>query len=57
MAAASTPRRATLVLVTLLLGLALSRPAQGALPPAFGGVAVLLPTYHEFNWLSWKNTS
>ncbi len=41
MAAASTPRRATLVLVTLLLGLALSRSAQGALPPAFGGVAVL----------------
>jgi hypothetical protein len=41
MGAAPMMRRATLVAVTLLLALALSRPAQGALPPAFGGVAVL----------------
>lgn len=33
--------RASLVVVALLLSLVLSRPAQGALPPAYGGVAVL----------------
>ena len=33
--------RRTLALPTLLLSLVLSQPAHGALPPAYGGVAVL----------------